>query len=1007
MGARSWLAGLVAVGLTFCVTAQTVELTPDPDETRGERPYEMVWAGRVEPAPPTVRFDDLAGWKLEVSGGATAELRLSQAQNLWNRPVARLRYAGSGQADSQPRIHLVPPAPVTAPADADAVMMWLYGNRWEWENPPDTPPVRLQLQLRDAAGAVRQIAMGAVRWKEWWLIHRRLPVTDEPPWRLERVTIEGGYQSEARELFLDSIRLQRENLPPLKFVPRPERNLTLFTGQSAGANTGPGRLPFPTREETILPLQLAGPFTNEVQLLDPAGYRFSYRGADGTVTYDFQPAAGLPSLRAAYNEQPVGDLMRGAGIRSAPPAATVTNLSTVTYTNGVLFARYDDGTLLRLRMWQKSLVVDVINQTGQATELAGGELASLVSPRTIFVPYLNYGGGPHPCVLLSRAGTNDVFTSIWPDWYRSNGSEPYAAETNTATTARIHGGVRYLPLTAGQRNPMFERLFLTVSPRFEEVLPVIPTPTGLHAAQAGDRLWQESWGPTDYGREMARSRRLRAYGLERLIQCNHEIAWRDGGESFTLRTRAAPKKGGDDALRQYVAHQRGLGWLSGLYSNYTDFAPVNEHWSPDWVQRTADANWRTAWPRNYALKPLKAVEFDALLAPQIKALYEPDSAYTDVHTAVAPWAYNDYDARVPGAGTFAQTLYAYGELLRHDSEVYGGPIFSEGTYHWLYAGLADGNYALAYDGRPLALEPLLPVFDLLQIHPKECDIGMGWTAQFCDPMGDWKTAANLDRAIDRFLLHTLAYGHLGWLVEEAHGIQRTCRSYYMLQPVQARYALQAPDRIAYWDGTNLVGVSEAIIRDLPRTRRQLHVHYPGGLALWFNDHTNDTWRLELEGRTLELPPAGWAAQHPADGLLSYSALSGTNKVDYLRSPNSVYLDGRGATLDTPEAVSSGALALSPLPEGRLQVIHISGTNAFTLRRPFALRGALDTIEAFDLDGRSLAAPEHRDAAGETCIQPTPGAVRYVLRFREPGTAPATEPASHPAPPADNTTTSTP
>jgi hypothetical protein len=110
---------------------------------------------------------------------------------------------------------------------------------------------------------------------------------------------------------------------------------------------------------------------------------------------------------------------------------------------------------------------------------------------------------------------------------------------------------------------------------------------------------------------------------------------------------------------------------------------------------------------------------------------------------------------VPGAGTFAQTFYAYGELLRNDSRVYGGPIFSEGTYHWLYAGLADGNYALAYDGRPLAKEPLLPVFDLYQIHPKECDIGMGWTVNFCDAIPDWRKPENLDRAIDRFLLHTL------------------------------------------------------------------------------------------------------------------------------------------------------------------------------------------------------------------------------------------------------------
>lgn len=101
------------------------------------------------------------------------------------------------------------------------------------------------------------------------------------------------------------------------------------------------------------------------------------------------------------------------------------------------------------------------------------------------------------------------------------------------------------------------------------------------------------------------------------------------------------------------------------------------------------------------------------------------------------------------------------------------------------------------------------MFDLYQIHTKECDIGMGWTANFGEGIPDWQAPTNLDRTIDRFILHTLAYGHIGWLVEEAHGIARTCRSYYMLQQVQARYGLEQPVRIAYWDGAKLCSVSEA------------------------------------------------------------------------------------------------------------------------------------------------------------------------------------------------------
>jgi hypothetical protein len=962
---------------------QTILSDLDPNESPGQRPYEMIRANRQEPAPPTVRFDQLAGWRMLVEGGAEATLQVSRAENVWDRPVGKLRYRGDGKPDSKPRILLTLPQPLPLPHEMDSVDMWVYGNRWDWENPPGTPPVSIIMRLRDSLGKTDDISMGAVRWQEWWLMHRRMPQARTQPRWLVGLVLAGGWQSEWREIFLDSIRFYQEALQPLIFAPRPKRNLTLLDGQPAGANVGPGRLPFPTREQTILPTH-TGPKPHRKITTAKNKFAFHSGEKDLALRYLFDADEGLPSLRAEFNGQQVGLLLDGAGVRlENSPAGT--RLESAHLRRDVVTARYSDGTTLHLRLWDNSLVVDVINTTRRASELAFGQLSGVSEPRTIFVPYLTYGNGPHPCVLLSRAGTNYVFTSIWLDWYRSNGSEPYAAQSASANTARINGGVRYHPRTDGARNPMFERFFVTVSTEFEEALPTVPNPVGTHAAKAVDRLWQESWGPDNYENQMKRSRMLRAYGIEKLIQCNHEITWRDGGESFTLRTHAAPKKGGDAALHRYVAHQRSLGWLAGLYSNYTDFAPVNEFWSPDGVQRTPDGDWRAAWPRCYAEKPLKAVEFDALLAPRIKEKFNPNSAYTDVHTAVAPWSYNDYDSRVPGAGAFAQTFYAYGELLRNDSRVYGGPVFSEGTYQWLYAGLADGNYALAYDGRPLAREPLLPVFDLYQIHPKECDIGMGWTANFCDAIGDWRKPENLDRAIDRFLLHTLAYGHIGWLVEEEHGIARTCRSYYMLQQVQTRYGLRAPTQIAYWDGAGLVSVSEALVRDLPRKRRQLFIEYPGGLQLWLNDHPDECWYVPVADRALRtsglsLPPAGWAATVKNARLVTFSALRGTNRVDYLRSRAYTYLDGRGQWFDAPEAASDGALAIMPLAKARLQITRISGKGAFVIRRPYQVRGRCQGCEAFDVEGRRLIEPVIQDGLEETRIEPVDGAVRYVLRF---------------------------
>ncbi|MGQ9737929.1 MAG: hypothetical protein ACUVRT_08435 [Armatimonadota bacterium] len=955
---------------------QTVIPDFDPNEKPGERPYEMVWANRKEPAPPTLTFQNLQGWRMEVHNGAEAVLQVSRAQNVWDRPVARLRYRGNGQANSAPRIVLFPPAPVAIPEGSDCVELWVYGNRWSWENPPDTPPVHIAVVVRDSTGSEHSMPVTSVEWKEWWLLHRKLPAGIRPPAQMVRMEVSGGWQADWREIFLDSVRFYREELRPLQFAPRPQRNLTLFGGQSPGANTGPGKLPFPTRELTILPMHFSGAFKNRVSPDGLNRYVFLYEGEDGRLAYRFDAGKGINGIRTEWNGRTVWQLA-GAGVRFAENR-NEPKLKGLRTQGGVLSAEYDDGTTLRLQIAQKSLIVDVINRTGKANELHFGQFNSVQQPRALYIPYITYGSS-HPTVLLSRAGNRWLFSSLWLDWYRSNGSEPYGAEYAVGDIARINGGVRYHPKTDGTRNPLFERIFITVSPMLEEVLPTVANPVGLHAKQAVDRLWQESWGPDNYENQMKRSRVLRAYGIEKLIQCNHEISWRDGGESFTLRTRAAPGKGGDEALKRYVAHQRALGWFSGLYTNYCDFAPVNEHWNPDFVQRQPDGEWRPAWPRNWALKPLKAVEFDAILAPQIKAKYNPNSAYTDVHTAVQPWWYTDYDARVLGAGTFAQTFYAYGELLRNDSRVYGGPIFSEGTYQWLYAGLADGNYALAYNGRPLAVEPLLPVFDLYQIHTKECDIGMAWTSWFCDAIPNWQASENIDRAIDRFLLHTLAYGHIGWLVEEAHGIERTCRSYYMLQQVQARYGLLAPARIAYWDGTKLVGVSEGVVRDLPRTRRQLYVEYPNGLKLWLNDHPAEEWKVNIGSRMFVLPPAGWLAYHK-DQLLSYSALVEGRKVDYLRSDAYIYLDGRGEMFSTPEGAADGGLAITRLATNRLQVIHISGKERFRVNRPFGVLGALVSCRAYDVEGKDLARPTVHDSGQATWIEPVEKAVRYVLEF---------------------------
>ena len=610
------VAGMVvSVEVTGMVVAgaapRTVSAQDGVEQGAGAPPYEMVWAGREEPDAVHVTFDDMAGWRLALGAENEASLRSTTAQVLWGpkNATARLTYRSAGAAVN---VVLEPPQAVPVPADARAVELWCYGNNWGWVPDPKTPRVNVSLLLRGSDKKIYRELVTQVRWKEWWLIHRRLTAPSAAkPFVLTGIEIAGAANSETRTLYFESLRFIRDERKPLRFPPRPRRNITLFEGQSPGLNTGPGVLPFPTREETILPANLTTGFSTTYERRTKNAV-FRYRGTDGELTYRIPLSfpTGLPRVYARWKNGPEFEVLAGAAVEldghEGPWQATIAEPAKsetlkLSLRKGAAGSTVD----YTFRLWQKSLVWDVACRGGAATELRFGEVGPGERGELLPVPYLTYGSlGNNPPVLMlePKHAIDDVFVTIWPDWYRSNASIPFAeprlrCDNKGTLWAAVNGGMRYTPTTDGKRNDLFERVFITVSPCYEEVLPRIPNPPSPHAREAGTRLWQETWGPADIEREKARSRRLRAHGIRHFTQLNHEIAWRDGGESFTLRLKAAPKKGGDEALKKYIEHQQSLGWLAGLYSNYTDFAPVNENWNPDHVQLTADGQLRTAWPR--------------------------------------------------------------------------------------------------------------------------------------------------------------------------------------------------------------------------------------------------------------------------------------------------------------------------------------------------------------------------------------------------------------------------
>jgi len=958
------------------------------DEPVGQRPYEMVWVNRTEDTRPAlVDFENLDGWTADGEDAA-AEFGRSREQQLWGQYVGKLVYRGTGPKAT---VTVKPPQPIALPRAFDCVNLWGYGNNWAWAPDRTTPQVGVQVLLRSRDGRQVTVPMGTVRWKEWWLMHARLSpeqrgvVGEEAV--LEGIRLTGCRNKEDRLLYFDNLAVYQESLPPLSFAPRPARGVEPFRGQSVGTNTGPGKLPFPNREETILPDNLTAKFTAQVEP-DGEGFALHYRGEDGHLVYRYQPSTGtLSDVSAQWNDGLAFQPMAGGGIRFAgdgektvvPEKTEKVDCrregDTIVSTWRCRLGERTAEATYTFRLWQKSLVVDVRCLGGEVGEVAVGKAVGLAEPRLVTLPYL-VGDRQRPAVVVSGPPEKPLFLTAFVDYYRSNASSLWMANEVAADGVAYNGGSRYLPKNDGRRNDCFERLFVTVSPRFEEVLPNIANPKSPWMHVAGQRLWR-AHGASNREHDYALWKQVARYGMTKVVITDHETGWRDGGESFTMRTRAAPGKGGDEGQADYSRKIRALGFRYGIYNNYTDYAPVNEYWDEDYVTRLSDGNWRTAWARCYNPKPARAVELEARLAPIIQQKFQLDTAYCDVHTAVRPWDYCDFDARVPGAGTFAATLYAYGEIMLHQKQTWNGPVYSEGNNHWYYCGLTDGNYGQDQQAR-LAEEPWLVDFDLRKLHPLCCNFGMGNLGMFYGrEEGLGRTPEERDARLDRFLAATLAFGHTGFLVLEG-GMQNAARSYFALQPIHARYAQQTAVSIRYADAQgNLLPTSAAVASGAFR-RSQVVTEYCDGLTVYVNGHPTETWILP----EAELPPNGWLVEDPREGkLAARSAIVDGHRADYVDSPEFIYADGRGRLTRFDKAACDGPMIAHKRSDGTLEVIPVGKCATFAV----GLDGRTATAVALAEDGRESGPAETRLSRGLVHVMPVAGAFSYVLT---PGGKPA-------------------
>jgi len=901
---------------------------------------------------PTVGFEDLTGWTAEFSGGVSGEFFQSQRQRLQGEWVAHLRYRAPAQGAGE--IRLIPPEPIPVPDDADHVGIWVYATEWWGWEPQTVPPSSLVLVFDDGAGRERRLTMEQFNWKEWFWVDRLIPETWTRPLKLVAIAVtnvRGG--GSYRELFLDALRFYQD----AESRRYPER-----------VNAVPAW--YPDSPTATVPPASAAPVIEA----DAEGFWVHTHGAE-EISYRVVPKTGTLSDVEVW----VGGVKRFIPFSGGGIVAQLGNRQVHARTSGVQRTCHvvevtDSRAVMHCAWtWQnasyefdlrflpagKSLVIEVEGPVGGRGVSLGRVLSIDADPsptsapdRLIEVPFWTLAtdayreGNPK---VLSSGG---LFVTAYMDWYASNASRLYAVRGTEVSPegAAVNGGSQYLPLTDGSYRPVFERIVLNVSSRFDEVLPAIPHAPSPHKERLKNQVhasyFTADLGSRSWPNALLQLRSLRALGVAGLFVRTHEEAWRDGGESFTMRVNAAPGKGGDEALAEYVRAARSeLGYDFALYTNYTDYAPVNANFTEQWVARASSGEMLRAWPRNYLVNSTVARAFESVIAPTLAERYGVNGSYTDVHTARAPWDNVDYDHRAPGAGMFKTVYQDYGSLLLHDRASYQGIVMSEGRLHWLYAGLVDANYGLLwmedigswetlFSGAPLLLD-----FQLKRIHPLQGDTNVAyWTPAPTDPFYYQQLAM------------IIAFGNRAHLSLPGQP-ELLAQTYHLMHRLQQRYVMEPVARIGYatgepiiWNERNLLSTEEAVALGA-YTANRAYVEYENGLRLWVNaakpgsepwsvaeslpaflvsgEHggslsqdsgshpgTGNAFNRSSGEREWTLPPGGWLAVD--DGLLALSALVNGRRLDLVITPDYLYVNPGSRPLSRDDWNALGITALQPV-----------------------------------------------------------------------------------------------
>lgn len=165
--------------------------------------------------------------------------------------------------------------------------------------------------------------------------------------------------------------------------------------------------------------------------------------------------------------------------------------------------------------------------------------------------------------------------------------------------------------------------------------------------------------------------------------------------------------------------------------------------------------------------------------------------------------------------------------------------------------------------------------------------------------------------------------------------------------------------------------------------------------MWVNGNAGESWPVEHEGVTNDLPPFGWLAIG-ADDFYECSLSVDGKRYDRVGSPECIFLDGRGTWRDFDGIGASGSIAVRRAKEGKgLSITTIEAVDRLMIAKPAGVFGREDvrsaigaiaqaqaiTARALDQNDKDLGEVTIRRTESGWEIQPPKSTVRLDITVK--------------------------